>query len=106
MKEALSATVINGMRDQWSLSTSNAALEVKRLILDDHFWVDAKFVVEFIEPICDMIRYADTNDPCLSEIYENVDSMCERIQTITDRKHPTLWPQLKEFIHENPNRHR
>ena len=55
MKEALSATVISDMWDQWKLSTSDAALEVKRLILDDHFWVDAKFVVEIVKSICDMI---------------------------------------------------
>eukprot|EP00253_Pinus_taeda_P035891 PITA_35891 len=104
MKEALSATVVSDMWEQWRLSTSDVALEVKRLILNDHFWVDAKFVAEIIEPICDMIRYADTDDPCLGEIYENMDSMCERIQTITDRKDPTLWPQLKEFIHGRWNK--
>ena len=42
-------------------------------MLDDRFWIDAKFVMEFVEPICDMIRYVDTYAPCLGEIYENMD---------------------------------
>ena len=46
------------------------------LILDDHFWADVKFVMEFVEPICDMLRYVDTDGPCLGEIYENME-ICE-----------------------------
>lgn len=99
MKGALATTVICDMWDRWKQSTSDVDLEVKRLILDDRFWTDVKFVMEFVEPICDMIRYADTYAPCLGEIYENIDSMCERIQSITDRRDPTLWPQLQSFIH-------
>lgn len=53
MKGALAATIINDMWDQWKLSSSDAAMEVKQLILDDHFWADVKFIVEFVEPICD-----------------------------------------------------
>lgn len=48
--------------------------------------------------------FADTYVPCLDEIYENMGSMCERIQSITDRKDPTLWPQLKSFIHGRRNK--
>ena len=98
MKGALAATVISDMWDGWRLSSSNVAVEVKRLILDDQFWGDVKFVMEFVKPICDMLRYADIDGPCLGEIYENMDSMCERIKSITDKKDSTLWPQLKSFI--------
>ena len=61
MKGALAATGISDMWDQWRLSSSDAVVEVKRLILDDQFWVDLKFVMEFVEPIYDMLRYADTD---------------------------------------------
>ena len=44
MKGDLAATVINDMWDQWKQSTSDAALEVKRLILDDRFWTDANWL--------------------------------------------------------------
>ena len=87
------------MWEQWKQSTSDATVEVKQLILDDRFWADVKKFVEFVEPICDMLRYADTDGPCLDEIYENMDSLCERIQSITYKKDPTLWPKLQSFIH-------
>ena len=74
------------------------------MILDDQFWGDVKFVMEFVEPICDMLRYADTDDPCLGEIYENMDSMCERIRSITYEKDPNLWAQLKNIIHGRWNK--
>ena len=74
------------------------------MILDDQFWGDVKFVMEFVEPICDMLRYVDIDGPCLGEIYENMDSMCERIQSITDKKDPTLWSQLQSFIHGRWNK--
>jgi hypothetical protein len=50
-------------------------MEVKHLILDDHFWADVKVVVESVEPIGDMLHYADTDSPCLSEISMNMDRM-------------------------------
>ena len=61
MKGALAAIVINDMWDQWKQSSLVVVVEVKRLILDDHFWVDVKFVLEFVQPICDMLRYKETN---------------------------------------------
>ena len=51
-----------------------------------------------------MLRYVDKNAPCLGQIYENMDSMCERIQSIIDRRDPTLWPQLQSFIHGRWNK--
>ena len=104
VKGALAATVISDTWDQWRLSTSDIAVEVKRLILDDRFWADVKFVVEFVEPICDMLRYADTDGPCLGEIYENMDSMCERIRSIVEVKDPNLWVQLETMIHGRWNK--
>ena len=79
MKGDLAATVIIDIQDQWKESSLDATMEVKQVILDDHFWVDVKFVVEFVEPICDMLCYVYTNSLCLSGIYENMDSMCETI---------------------------
>ena len=66
-------------------------MELKRLIVDNNFWVDAKFVVEFVDTIRDMIHYAYIVVPCLVHIYENMASMCERMKSITNPKYPTLW---------------
>eukprot|EP01018_Ginkgo_biloba_P020946 Gb_12097 [translate_table: standard] len=62
------------------------------MILDDHFWADVKFVVDFIEPVNDVICFADTDSSYLGEIYECIDSMCERIKTVTDARDTTLYP--------------
>ena len=67
------------------------------LILDDHFWADVKFVMEFVEPICDILHYAYTYSPCLCEIYEN--KHCVMIKSIVERKDPNLRLQLKTFIY-------
>ena len=61
-------------------------MELKSLTADNNFWVDVKFVVEFVEPICDMLHYANIVGPCLGDIYENMDSTCERIKSITNPK--------------------
>ena len=66
--------------------------------MDNNFWVDVKFVVQFVEPICDMLHYENIVGPCLGDIYENMDSTCERMKSITNPKDPTLWSQLKSFI--------
>ena len=103
MKGALATTVISDMWDQWGFSSLDVVVEVKRLILDDQFWGDVKFVMEFVEPICDMLHYVDIDGPCLGEIYENMDSS-ERIRSITDEKDPNLWAQLKNIIHGRWNK--
>ena len=75
MKGALAATIISDMWEQWRQSTSDAAMAIKRLIWDDRFWVNGKFIVEFVEQICDKLRYANTDAPCLGEICEKMDSV-------------------------------
>eukprot|EP01018_Ginkgo_biloba_P015168 Gb_27556 [translate_table: standard] len=70
------------------------------MILDDQFWVDVKFIVDVIEPIISVIRYGDTDSPCLGEVYETFESMCEQVQTIADRKDKELYKTLEEKIHK------
>eukprot|EP01018_Ginkgo_biloba_P030158 Gb_15208 [translate_table: standard] len=69
------------------------------MILDDHFWADVKFVVDFIELVNDVIHVVDTDFSCLGKIYECINSMCERIKTVTDARDATLYPKLMEKIH-------
>lgn len=90
MKGALSTTFVNDMWESRRLSSSDVASEMRRMIVDDHFCTNVKFVVDFVEPLLDMIHYVNKNSPCLNEIYENIYSMCERIKSITDKKNPTF----------------
>eukprot|EP01018_Ginkgo_biloba_P013561 Gb_33689 [translate_table: standard] len=77
VRGALSAMVIRKMWIDWRQSCSDVAIHVRRMILDDQFWVDVKFIVDVIEPIIDVICYGDTDSTCLDEVYETLDSMCE-----------------------------
>eukprot|EP01018_Ginkgo_biloba_P017286 Gb_35075 [translate_table: standard] len=76
---ALSAMVIGEMWTDWRQSSLDVASKVRATILDDRFWVDVKFVVDVIEPIINVICYGDTYSPCLGEVYETLDSMCEKV---------------------------
>eukprot|EP01018_Ginkgo_biloba_P006446 Gb_30345 [translate_table: standard] len=99
VKGALCTTVVSDMWAGWRQSTSDVLVEVRRMILDDHFWEDVRFVVDFIEPINDVIHFTDTDSSCLGEIYECIDSMCERIKAVTDATNTTLYPKLMDKIH-------
>eukprot|EP01018_Ginkgo_biloba_P017457 Gb_05839 [translate_table: standard] len=99
VKGALCATVVNDMWAPWRQSTSDVAIEVRHMILDDHFWADVRLVVDFIESVNDVIRFVDIDSSCLGEIYECIDSMCERIKAITNARDTTLYPKLMDKIH-------
>eukprot|EP01018_Ginkgo_biloba_P001699 Gb_24962 [translate_table: standard] len=104
VKGALSTTIVNDMWATWRQYTNDATIDVSRIILDDHFWADVEFVVDFIEPIKDVICFANSDSPCLEEMYERIDSMCERIKTVTDARDTTLYPKLMEKIHRQWNK--
>eukprot|EP01018_Ginkgo_biloba_P033729 Gb_05725 [translate_table: standard] len=95
--------VIGEMWTDWRQSSSDVAIQVRRMRLDDQFWVDVKFIVDVIEPIIDVIRYGDTDSPCLGEVYETLDSMCEQVQAIVDWKDKGLYKTLEEKIHKRWN---
>ena len=52
------------------------------IILDDAWWDKVQYLLRFTEPILTMIRVFYTDMPCLGEVYENIDSMLERIREI------------------------
>lgn len=104
VKGALCSMVVSDAWATWRQSTSNDVVEVRGMVLDDRFWADVKFVVDFIQPICEVIKFADLDKPCLGEIYEEIDSMCERIKKITDAKDPSLYSLIEEKLHGRSNK--
>lgn len=98
VKGALSTIFVG---EPWKQILLDPAIEVRHMILDAHFWVDVNLL--FVELECDMLDYAGTNSPCLSEIYESVASMCERNKSIIDKKDTTLNLALENFIHNQWN---
>jgi hypothetical protein len=44
--------------------------EVEDKILDGHFWQQVRYILQFTKPIYSMIRFADTDQPMIGEVYE------------------------------------
>ena len=51
-----------------------------------------------------MIKFANSDRPCLGEIYKEIESMCERIKTITDARDPSLYPLIEDNLHGRWNK--
>ena len=62
-------------------------------------FVDAKFVLNLIKPICEVIIFTDSGKACLGEVYKAKDSMCERVKKITDARGLYLYPLTEEKLH-------
>ena len=59
--------------DQWAAYREDdvgKAQNVKEMILSDRWWDVVDYILEFIAPIYDMLRVADTDRPCLHLVYE------------------------------------
>ncbi|XP_059076140.1 uncharacterized protein LOC131875543 [Cryptomeria japonica] len=78
--------VINGLWSVWKQAQTERALKVRALILDEKWWDNVEYVLNFTEPIMSMIRYVDTDRPCLGEIYDGMDCMVEKIREVIKRK--------------------
>eukprot|EP00253_Pinus_taeda_P026903 PITA_26903 len=82
VRQALQAMVIDPLWESWRTSTSDRGQRIKYIILDDAWWDKVQYLLQFTEPILTMIRAFDTDMPCLGEVYENIDSMLEKIREI------------------------
>jgi hypothetical protein len=83
VKEALSLMVISNQWSIWKQSNTTRAQKVKAMILDDDWWVRVEYVLEFTEPIMSMLRFADTDEPCLGDVYDSMDTMLEEIKAVS-----------------------
>ena len=65
------------------------------MFLNEDWWAESKYVVSFICPIVELIRYADPDSPGLGEIYEWMDCMVGKVRHIICQRNPSL-----EFFQE------
>ena len=72
--------VVSNKWGGWKQDDTEKAKIVKDLILSDDFWNRVEYALKLTEPIMSMLRYADTDEPCLRNIYDAMDSMLERIK--------------------------
>lgn len=90
MEQALKATIIISEWSTWGESKTNQGKKIRWMLLNDDWWVEVKYIVSFTAPIVELIRYADSNCPCLGEIYESIDSMIKKIKSIIRQRDPSL----------------
>ncbi|XP_028066679.1 uncharacterized protein LOC114269550 [Camellia sinensis] len=62
------------------------AAVVKEKLLNDIWWDKIEYVLSFTLPIDEMLRFCDTDKPCLYLVYEMWDSMIERVKASIYRR--------------------
>ena len=102
VKDALSQMVISNQWSIWKQSNSERAQKVKALILNDDWWDRVNYVLEFTEPIMSMLRFADTDEPCLGDVYDSMDTMLEKIKIQIQKKEndpeDTLYKRVEAIV--------
>lgn len=56
------------------------AASVKEMVLNDIWWDKIDYILSFTLPIYEMLRFCDTDKPCLHLVYEMWDSMIEKVK--------------------------
>ena len=51
-------------------------------MLYDAWWERVDLIIQIMDPIISLLRFADTNKPILGEVYEGWDSMIESVRSI------------------------
>jgi hypothetical protein len=69
VKMALQQMVIS---EEWTIYKDDDQISgfVHDTVLNDVWWGKVDYILKITTPIHDMIRFADTNTPCLHLIYE------------------------------------
>eukprot|EP00253_Pinus_taeda_P031593 PITA_31593 len=108
VRQALQAMVIDPLWESWRTSTSDRGPKIKSIILDDAWWNKVQYLLRFTGPILTLIREFDTDTPCLGEVYENIDSMLERIREIVKASendpYETFYYLVKDIVIERWNK--
>ena len=70
IKRGLEQLVISEECEMYKEDDVVKAKEVKDKILNEDFWMDVNYILSFTAPMYEMLRLADTEKPCLHNIYE------------------------------------
>jgi hypothetical protein len=66
-------------------SPTPTAQIVKDLILSYVWWDKVDYILKITTPIYEMIRFTDTDTPCLDLVYDMWDSMIEKVKKVIYR---------------------
>jgi hypothetical protein len=82
VKRALQSMVISDAWESYRDDNSGLAQHVRKKILSNHWWESVSYIVDFTEPIYEILRLADKDEPCLHLIYEMWDTMIENVKKV------------------------
>ncbi|PKU75970.1 hypothetical protein MA16_Dca006017 [Dendrobium catenatum] len=94
IKNALQAMVIS---DKWSCYREDdvgKARYIKEKLLDDLWWDEIEYIINFTDQIYEMLKVADTDKSCLHLIYEMWDSMLAKVKKI-------IYRHKRKALHED-----
>ena len=90
------------MSDEWDeISTDRDGMDAaKDTVLDSSFWTQVRYVLQFTKPIYNMIRFADSDQPVIGEVYEQMDTMLGLIKDIVKPRDPHLYDFIRKTVGE------
>jgi hypothetical protein len=94
VRQALGAMVMSDAWDELS-NDREGATTVKEIVLDSQFWSQVRFVLQFTKPIYHMIKFANSDQPIIGEVYEQMDSMLEKIKDIVEPRDVNLYSHIR-----------
>ncbi|XP_048594911.1 uncharacterized protein LOC111200150 [Brassica napus] len=103
VKRGLEAMVIS---EEWSTYIEDdvgKATFVKGKILSDDWWEQVSYIIDYTRPIYEMLRFCDTDKPCLHLVYEMWDSMIEKVKSEIYKKEKRPVIEVSPFytvVHE------
>ena len=85
-KRGLEQLVISEKWEMYKEDDVVKAKDVKDKILNEDFWMDVDYILNFTAPMYEMLQLADTNKPYLHNIYEWWDLMIEKVKEAIYKK--------------------
>ncbi|KAG6510371.1 hypothetical protein ZIOFF_028381 [Zingiber officinale] len=99
IKKCLENMVISERWDLYKEEDVVKARVVKYKILDDQFWEKINYILAFTSPIYEILRKADSDQPCLHLIYEWWDEMIKKMKVAISKRPYSGDSKFYEIVH-------
>lgn len=63
---------------------------MRTVLIDEDWWMKVDFLLKFTSPAFELHREANTDKPCLGEVYDGMDTMIEKTLEIITQEAPML----------------
>jgi len=98
VKRALQSMVISDAWETYRDDNAGTARHVREKILCRQWWENVEYIVDFTDPIYEMLRMADTDRPCLHLIYEMWDTMIAKVKKVIYTKEKKNYDEQSTFF--------